>query len=116
MNRGKTDEIKKKLCYIISRRQLAEGREDMAVRLIALDLDGTALKHHRDFSERNAKAVSAALKAGILVVPATGRSYIDIPKGIRELPGIPYFVTSNGANIVDGRTGESSFHDLISCA
>ena len=85
----------------------------MAVRLIALDLDGTALKHHRDFSERNAKAVSAALKAGILVVPATGRSYIDIPKELRELPGIPYFVTSNGANIVDGRTGESSFHDLI---
>lgn len=85
----------------------------MAVRLIALDLDGTALKRHRALTERTRQAVFDALAAGILVVPATGRSYADIPKEIRGLPGIPYFLTSNGANIL-GSAGEKSIcTDLI---
>ena len=84
----------------------------MAIRLVALDLDGTALKGHRVFTERTRQAVLAALAAGILVVPATGRSYVDIPEEIRTLPGIPCFLTSNGANIVDG-AGNSLCTDLI---
>ncbi|MCI8506611.1 MAG: HAD-IIB family hydrolase [Lachnospiraceae bacterium] len=84
----------------------------MAIRLVALDLDGTALKEHRVFTKRTRQAVLAALAAGILVVPATGRSYVDIPEELRLLPGIPCFLTSNGANIVDG-TGHSICTDLI---
>ncbi len=84
----------------------------MAVRLVALDLDGTALMEHRIFSGRMRRAVLDALGAGILVVPATGRSYVDIPEAVRKVPGIPCFLTSNGANIVDG-TGKSICTDLI---
>lgn len=85
----------------------------MAVRLIALDLDGTALVSHRFLSERTRLAVLAALEAGIRVVPATGRSYTDIPGAVTEIPGIPCFLTSNGANIVDGKDGSSIYTDLI---
>lgn len=84
----------------------------MAIRLVAVDLDGTALKRHRVFAERTRRAVLDALAAGILVIPATGRSYVDIPEEVRRLPGIPCFLTSNGANIVDG-TGKSLCTDLI---
>lgn len=84
----------------------------MAVRLVALDLDGTALMRHRTLTERMRRAILDALAAGILVVPATGRSYTDIPEAVRKLSGIPCFLTSNGANIVDGM-GKSLCADLI---
>ena len=74
----------------------------MAVRLIALDLDGTALREHREMTERTREAILAALDAGILVVPSTGRSYRDIPGEVRNIPGIPYFLTSNGARVLEG--------------
>ncbi|MCI8464725.1 MAG: HAD-IIB family hydrolase [Lachnospiraceae bacterium] len=85
----------------------------MTVRLIALDLDKTALKAHRELTERTRQAILKALAAGILVVPATGRSYRDIPEAVRSLPGISYFLTSNGANILDGAGQESIYRDLI---
>ncbi len=88
------------------------GKGAMAVRLVAFDLDGTALKRHRALTERMRRAVLDALGAGILVVPATGRSYMDIPEEVRAIPGIPCFLTSNGANIVDGE-GRSICTDLI---
>ena len=74
----------------------------MAVRLIALDLDGTALREHREMTERTRETILTALDAGILVVPSTGRSYRDIPKEVRAIPGIPYFLTSNGARVLEG--------------
>ena len=37
----------------------------MAVRLIALDLDGTALREHREMTERTREAILAALDAGM---------------------------------------------------
>ena len=50
----------------------------MAVRLIALDLDGTALREHREMTERTREAILAALDAGILVVPSTGHGLFKI--------------------------------------
>ena len=80
----------------------------MAVRLIALDLDGTALREHREMTERTREAILAALDAGILVVPSTGRSYRDIPGEVRNIPGIPYFLTSNGARVLEGNPETSA--------
>ncbi len=85
----------------------------MAIRLIALDLDGTALKDHRTLSERTRSAIVSALEAGFLVVPSTGRSYRDIPEAVRTLPGLPYFLTSNGAFLVEGGTERCVYSDLI---
>ena len=84
----------------------------MAIRLIALDLDGTALRGHKEMSDYTGAAVRSALDAGILTVPATGRSYRDMPREVRALP-VPWFITSNGANIIDGKTKEQIYSDLI---
>ncbi|QNM04614.1 Cof-type HAD-IIB family hydrolase [Qiania dongpingensis] len=85
----------------------------MATRLIALDLDGTALSDHRSITGRTRSAVSDARKNGILVVPATGRSYRDIPAEVLDITEFSYFLTSNGANILDGRSRTSMYTDLI---
>lgn len=92
---------------------MGKGRGHMAVRLIALDLDGTALADHRLLSDRTRSAVLTALSEGIFVIPSTGRSFMDIPGVVREIDGIPYFLTSNGANILEGKTGKSVYTDLI---
>ncbi|MCE5189251.1 MAG: Cof-type HAD-IIB family hydrolase [Eubacteriales bacterium] len=48
----------------------------MAVRLIALDIDGTLTNQSREVSERNRFAVKNAMDAGICVILATGRGRI----------------------------------------
>ena len=85
----------------------------MAVKLIALDLDVTILRGHKEVTKRTREAMWAALESGIFVVPATGRSYTDIPDAVRGIPGLSFFLTSNGANILDGRGLNSIYTDLI---
>lgn len=73
----------------------------MNIKLIALDMDGTALKNDGTLSPRTAKALTAAMENGIAFVPTTGRMKNYIPKAIMELPGWRYAVTSNGASVWD---------------
>lgn len=73
----------------------------MNIKLIAIDLDGTLLNSDKKFSEENKKAVLECIDKGIHIVPCTGRILEGIPEEIRELPGIRYAITINGARIVD---------------
>jgi Cof subfamily protein (haloacid dehalogenase superfamily) len=69
------------------------------IRLIVFDLDGTALTSEKTISPRTWAAFDAALKAGISIVPATGRQLNFLPKGLPEHPGIPYIIANNGATV-----------------
>ncbi|MDR2759396.1 MAG: Cof-type HAD-IIB family hydrolase [Spirochaetaceae bacterium] len=69
------------------------------IRLIAFDLDGTALNSSKQFSERTLRAVRAAIKAGKYIVPCTGRQIYNIPPGLLETPGISFVITDNGASV-----------------
>jgi Cof subfamily protein (haloacid dehalogenase superfamily) len=73
----------------------------VTVKLIATDLDGTLLDTRGEVTNRTAAAVAAARKAGIHVVPVTGRP----PQALWEIAAAanlgPYGVCSNGAALVD---------------
>lgn len=71
------------------------------IRLIALDLDGTLLSSKKCLSERNREALLECMKQGIEIVPCTGRIWLGIPEFIRNLPGLHYAITVNGAMIED---------------
>lgn len=71
------------------------------IRLIALDLDGTLLDSEKCLSERNRKVLEECVRRGIYIVPCTGRIWEGIPDFIRELPGIRYAITTNGAVVED---------------
>lgn len=73
----------------------------MKIELIAIDLDGTALRTDKTVSKRTRDALSEAAARGILVVPATGRVAKMVPRPIREIPGVHYALTSNGASVLD---------------
>jgi Cof subfamily protein (haloacid dehalogenase superfamily) len=71
------------------------------VRLIAFDLDGTLLDSDKQLSTENEAALARAAKAGIEIVPATGRFYRGMPQTIRNLPYVRYVISINGADVYD---------------
>ncbi|MGP1569981.1 MAG: Cof-type HAD-IIB family hydrolase [Eubacteriales bacterium] len=69
----------------------------MALKMIVSDLDGTLLNKNDKISDITRKAIEDVLKSGIHFVVATGRAIGTLPKQIREIEGIEYAITSNGA-------------------
>lgn len=82
------------------------------ISLIALDLDGTTLVRGR-ITPRTRRALETAVKKGIHVVIATGRTWCALPKDIFRIRGLEYVVTSNGAMITDLRSGEVIYENCI---
>jgi Cof subfamily protein (haloacid dehalogenase superfamily) len=54
---------------------MADTLTTQPIKLIAVDLDGTLLNSDHKMSEANAKAIKAAIEAGVQVVIATGKTY-----------------------------------------
>jgi hydroxymethylpyrimidine pyrophosphatase-like HAD family hydrolase len=78
----------------------------MDVKLIALDLDGTALlDDHKTVSPRMAQALREAASRGVLVVPATGRPRTLLPEAILASARCRFAVLSNGALVYDLQRG-----------
>ena len=76
------------------------------VKILALDLDGTLLNSNKELTPGNRAALERAARAGIHIVPTTGRFYGGMPECIRELPFVRYAITINGAQVADLQTGE----------
>jgi len=71
------------------------------IRIVALDLDGTLLDDQKRLSEKNENALRRCLAQGIHIVPTTGRTWDGVPDEIRNLPGLRYAITTNGAMVED---------------
>jgi hydroxymethylpyrimidine pyrophosphatase-like HAD family hydrolase len=90
-----------------------------AVRLVAVDMDGTLLDGDARVSTRALAAIAAAERAGVHFVIATGRRHSYAMRVLRELEMTPdnVLITSNGAVVrrVDARLIETT-HLPISTA
>ena len=86
------------------------------IRMIALDLDGTALNKEMKVTERTAEALEEAARRGIQVIIATGRTYHTLPEQLFEIDGLKYAVTSNGAVINELKTGKAIYRNCIPAA
>ncbi|MDR3225672.1 MAG: HAD family hydrolase [Clostridiales Family XIII bacterium] len=76
------------------------------IRLVATDLDGTLLNRAHEIPADNKAALECCIKEGIAVVVATGRAMSSIPQEVRDIDGIKYLVSANGANIYDNVSEE----------
>lgn len=85
------------------------------IKLIATDLDGTLVDELMQISELNMQAIMKAKNKGIEVVVATGRNITEIPQQLFD-SGIRYFITSNGAHILDNKTGDVIAKHYLSVA
>lgn len=85
----------------------------MAIKLIALDLDGTTLNKEGKLSEGNRRALQAAADKGVNIVIATGRPFCALPQEILDFEPIRYVLTSNGARIFDLHEGKSFYENCL---
>ncbi|MHC5216321.1 Cof-type HAD-IIB family hydrolase [Enterococcus sp. LJL128] len=80
----------------------------MAVKLIAVDMDGTFLNNQKEYDrKRFAKAFQKMEEKGIRFVVASGNQYFQLRSFFPEYDERISFVSENGANIILGR---SSFY------
>lgn len=70
-------------------------------KMISIDLDGTLLKNDKSISNETYYTLKKISEMGYIIVISTGRSMIGIPKTIKEMNFIDYFITSNGASCID---------------
>ena len=84
-----------------------------AIRLIAIDVDGTLLDSAHTLSAGNRRALQAALAAGCHVTLATGRQYVYITPLVAELGLQSPQITSSGAVITLPASGEMLYADRI---
>lgn len=67
------------------------------IKVIAMDLDGTALNHQKQLTGRTRAAIQNAAKSGIQIVVATGRTFSSLAPEVLAMPEITCAITSNGA-------------------
>ena len=84
-----------------------------SIKLVALDLGGTTFDSAGDISERTVAALEDAAHLGVHIVVSTGRSYASLPKHIKDVSGIEYAITSNGAHVNLMHTGEQIYSDFL---
>ena len=82
-----------------------------SIRLLALDLDGTALNDAKHLTPATRQAILDAIAAGVTVVPASGRPYFGLAREVLEVPGIQYAISSNGASITRVSDGVRIYAD-----
>lgn len=83
------------------------------IKMIGLDMDGTLLNDAKELLPYTRQVLDRAIAMGIQVVAATGRPLTGVPKVFKEIPGVRYAITANGARIVDLQTGEMIYEALI---
>jgi Cof subfamily protein (haloacid dehalogenase superfamily) len=71
----------------------------MAIRLIALDLDGTLLNDRREISPANRQALAEVAERGVQILITTGRRFDSARPLLGRLPCPAMVVASNGALI-----------------
>lgn len=84
----------------------------MPIKLIALDLDGTALRSDNTLSPVVAAAIEDAAAHGMEIVAASGRPYGSMPASVLRLKGVNYVISSNGAAVHD-KTGRRIHETLL---
>lgn len=97
----------------------------MNIKCIALDLDRTTLNANGRLSDGNFTALSNAIKQGVHVVIASGRSFDTLPRDVLSVPGIEYAITSNGAcvyhiptktRLMEHKMTPDSIHKILAVA
>ncbi len=84
-----------------------------AIKLIALDLDGTLFNNQSQISAHNIDTIKKANKAGTTVVISTGRPYSGLPFEQLKGSGIRYAITTNGSAIYEIESGKCLFEEAM---
>ena len=85
----------------------------MEYKLLAADMDATALNSKKELTPGTVSAMERAIVAGKQVVFSTGRSLSLVRPYMEQVRGMRYAITSSGASVTDILTGEHIFSGLL---
>lgn len=80
------------------------------IKLIALDMDGTALTSRNEITKGTCEAVKAAREQGVKVILSTGRIVGEAAEFAREMGADREMISSGGAAISDAQTVKNLVH------
>lgn len=87
----------------------------MSVKIIALDLDGTLMAtDHLTVSPANREAIKNAHDAGVKITISTGRTIAIMGDVCEQVPQVDYVMYSNGAGVMDRKTGKNIYTSFMS--
>ncbi len=86
----------------------------MRCRILVTDLDGTLLDRRGEVSQKNRDAIDRARQAGIEVVFATGRSWVECRAVAQATLGAGMTITAGGAAMHEVRSGDCVDRIVIS--
>lgn len=89
-------------------------QENKEIQMVALDLDGTTFNSRGMLTDHTRDVLEKAGNQGVYVVISTGRSFNSLPDHIKNVKGIAYAITSNGAHINDISSGKSIYDSYLS--
>lgn len=75
--------------------------------MIAIDLDGTLLDRRGQVSQENLAAIAKAQRAGVMIVPCTGRGWREARAVLQRLSGVEVGVFVTGAVVSQIQSGQS---------
>ena len=83
------------------------------IKIIFSDIDGTLLPFAGKDLKPTAALIRELLEAGYFFIPCTGRGTGNIPPEIKNIPGLSYAVTANGALVTDLRSGQAVWKRMV---
>lgn len=85
----------------------------MSYKLLAADMDSTALTKDKRLTERTVNAMAKAIEQGKHVLFSTGRSICFVKPYIDMVPGMRYAICASGGSVIDTKTGEHILYKTI---
>lgn len=85
----------------------------MSYKLLAADMDSTALTTDKRLTERTIAVMTKALEQGKHVLFSTGRSISFVQNYIDMVPGMRYAICASGASVLDTKTDERILYKTI---
>jgi Cof subfamily protein (haloacid dehalogenase superfamily) len=84
-----------------------------AIKLVALDLDGTLFNNESRISPGNIKAIQEVVSRNVEIVISTGRPFNGLPLEQIKGTGIRYAITTNGSGIYEIPTGKCLYENSM---
>ena len=83
------------------------------IKMIGLDLDGTLFNNKKEILPYTREVLQRAIDKGIVVLVATGRPWAGVPDELKDMSGMRYAVTSNGARVIETKTQKALIEHLL---
>lgn len=73
--------------------------DDFPIKAVVTDMDGTFLATDKSISDENREVVAKVIAKGLEFVVASGRDSVSIKELVKDISGIKYIISLNGARV-----------------